>query len=120
MPSLPLSLAAPMVPVCRWALFLTDMVRLALSGAKAGGGFADIQLKPQRPLFIEEPVKINAGVGIRGGGQDGIMRVEIGPSIQAILPTGGAQFRLDASWRFQIAGNLRPDDGPAITLSTSF
>ena len=35
-----------------------------VGGKGGGGGFADIQLKPQRPLFIEEPVKINAGVGV--------------------------------------------------------
>ena len=87
---------------------------------EGGGGFADIQVQAQRPILSEQPAKIKAGVGLWGGGQDRLLRVEIGPSVRAILPTDGAQFRLDASWRFQIAGNLRPDDGPAITLSTSF
>ena len=89
-------------------------------GGKGGGGFADIQVQAQRPLISDKPVKIDAGVGLWGGGQDSMMRVEIGPSIRVILPAGGAQFRLDASWRFQIAGNLRPSNGPAVTLSTSF
>ena len=89
-------------------------------GGTGGGGFADIQVHAQKPLLSDKPVKINAGVGLWGGGQDGMMRVEIGPSIRAILPTGGAQFRLDTSWRFQIAGNLPPSNGPAVTLSTSF
>lgn len=87
---------------------------------EGGGGFADIQVQAQRPILCDQPAKIKAGVGLWGGGQDRFLRVEIGPSARAILPTDGAQIRLDASWRFQIAGNVRPDDGPAITLSTSF
>jgi hypothetical protein len=89
-------------------------------GGKGGGGFADVQLKAQKQIVREARAAINAGVGLWGGGQDELFRVEIGPSIQAILPASRAQFRLDASWRFQIAGNVQPDNGPAVTLSTSF
>jgi hypothetical protein len=89
-------------------------------GGKGGGGFADVQLKAQRQILREARAVINAGVGLWGGGQDELLRVEIGPSIQAILPASRAQFRLDVSWRFQIAGNVQPDNGPAVTLSTSF
>ena len=87
---------------------------------KAGGGFADAQLHMLKKMASHGPMKLSAGAGAWAGGQSDIMRIDIGPSVRAGLQAGSKQLQLDASWRFRIVGNARPDDGPAVTLSTSF
>ena len=49
-----------------------------------------------------------------------MMRLDVGPSARAWVPAGPARFRIDASWRFRVAGDAPPGNGPAVTLSTSF
>ena len=87
---------------------------------KAGGGFADGQLHILKSIASYGTAKLAAGAGAWAGGQSDIMRVDIGPSVRANLQAGATSLRLDASWRFRIMGNARPDNGPAVTLSTSF
>jgi hypothetical protein len=87
---------------------------------KTGGGFADAQLHILKNIASDGHAKLAVGAGAWAGGQSDIMRVDIGPSVRANLKAGATSLRLDASWRFRIAGNARPGDGPAVTLSTSF
>ena len=87
---------------------------------KAGGGFADAQLHMLKKMASHGPMKLSAGAGAWAGGQSDIMRIDIGPSVRAGLQAGSKQLQLDASWRFRIAGDARPADGLAVTLSTSF
>ena len=87
---------------------------------KSGGGFADAQLHILRNMANHGHAKLAAGAGAWAGGQSDIMRIDIGPSVRAGLQAGSKQLQLDVSWRFRIAGDARPADGPAVTLSTSF
>jgi hypothetical protein len=87
---------------------------------KTGGGFADAQLHILKNIASDGHAKLAVGAGAWAGGQNDIMRVDIGPSARANLKAGAMSLRLDASWRFRIVGNARPGDGPAVTLSTSF
>lgn len=87
---------------------------------KFGGGFADGQLHILKKMVSNGPAKLAAGAGAWAGGQSDIMRVDIGPTARVNLQAGATSLRLDASWRFRIVGNARPDNGPAVTLSTSF
>lgn len=87
---------------------------------KSGGGFADAQLHILKNIASDGHAKLAVGAGAWAGGQSDIMRVDIGPSVRANLKAGATSLRLDASWRFRIAGTARPGDGPAVTLSTSF
>ena len=87
---------------------------------KSGGGFADAQLHILKNIASDGHAKLAVGAGAWAGGQNDIMRVDIGPSVRANLQAGATSLRLDASWRFRIVGNARPGDGPAVTLSTSF
>ena len=87
---------------------------------KSGGGFADAQLHILKNIASDGQSKLAVGAGAWAGGQNDIMRVDIGPSVRANLQAGATSLRLDASWRFRIVGNARPGDGPAVTLSTSF
>ena len=50
----------------------------------------------------------------------GSQRLDIGPTAGGTLRVGKASLRLSADWRFRIAGNASPGDGPALTLSTAF
>jgi len=87
---------------------------------KSGGGFADGQLHLLKNMASHGHITLAAGVGTWAGGQSDIMRVDIGPSVRANLQVGAASLRLDASWRFRVAGDAQPGDGPTVTLSTSF
>lgn len=85
-----------------------------------GGVFADVQLHALKPVVAQSRSTLAAGAGVWGGGQSQIVRLDIGPSARAHFVAGSTQLRLDASWRFRIAGDARPGNGPALTLSTSF
>ncbi|MFN3451057.1 MAG: hypothetical protein ACK4ZE_02785 [Sphingorhabdus sp.] len=85
-----------------------------------GGPFADVAVQAHRPIAKTGRASLAAGAGIWGGGQDNVMRIDVGPNIRANVMAGGAQFQLDASWRFRIAGQAQPGNGPTVTLSTSF
>jgi hypothetical protein len=87
---------------------------------EGGGPFAEVAVQAQRPIAKSGSASLSAGAGIWGGGQDNVMRIDVGPNIRTNIAAGGAQFQLDASWRFRIAGQAQPGNGPAVTLSTSF
>ncbi len=87
---------------------------------KDGGAFVDAQLAAQRPLAGQGGSQLSAGGGIWGGGQSNIMRLDVGPSVHAWVPAGPVRLRIDASWRFRVAGDAQPGNGPTVTLSTSF
>lgn len=86
----------------------------------SGGVFVDAMLQARRPVGKIGPVGLSVGAGAWAGGQDEVLRVDMGPSVAADVPLAGAQVRLEASWRLRVAGNAPPGNGPAITLSTSF
>lgn len=87
---------------------------------KLGGAFADMMLQARRPVGRVGPANVIVGAGAWAGGQDKVLRVDVGPSVAAVVPVAGAQFRLEASWRLRVAGNADPGNGPAVSLSTSF
>lgn len=87
---------------------------------KSGGVFANAQLHALKPVTSRTHIKLAAGAGAWVGGQSEIMRLDIGPSVRADLHAEPAILRIDASWRYRIAGNAEPGNGPAVTLSTSF
>jgi hypothetical protein len=87
---------------------------------QGGGPFADVAAHVHRPIAQSQRASFAIGAGIWAGGQDNDMRADVGPNVRAKVTAGSAQFQLDAGWRFRVAGHARPDNGPAVTLSTSF
>lgn len=87
---------------------------------KNAGPFFDFLARADRKVVKLGKVRISAGAGAWGGGQDNVRRVDIGPSVRSDVALGEANFRLSADWRFRVAGNASPANGPAVTLSTSF
>lgn len=87
-----------------------------LSG-KQGGPFFDLTARVDRKLGVTPFVP---GIGIWGGGQTGLFRIDTGPTVKSDFKIADAQFRIIADWRIRIAGDAAPASGPAVTLSTSF
>ncbi len=85
-----------------------------------GGLFADFNARAERKLVQIENTVMSGGIGDWGGGQRDVMRVDVSPTVRADMAVGQAQVRLSADWRFRVAGNAAPGNGPALTLSTSF
>lgn len=87
---------------------------------QGGGRFADVAAQAHRPIAQSQRTSFAIGAGVWGGGQDNVLRVDVGPNLRANVSTGSAVFQLDASWRLRVAGHAQPGNGPAVTLSTSF
>ncbi|USU07558.1 hypothetical protein NF700_10605 [Sphingomonadaceae bacterium OTU29MARTA1] len=89
--------------------------------ARDGGeGFADGALRASHPLPAIGRLYIDIGAGIWGGAQRGAARLDIGPSVGVVVPVGRGSVRLTADWRERIAGDSRPDSGPALSIGTNF
>ena len=87
---------------------------------QGGGPFADVAAHAHRPIAQSQRASFAVGAGIWAGGQDNVMRMDVGPNVRANVTAGDALFQLEASWRVRVAGHAQPGNGPAITLSTSF
>jgi hypothetical protein len=90
-------------------------------------GQAGIVGARRRDLFVDGAIRIAApvgpvevGVGARGAAQPGAARLDAGPGLAWRLPLRGANVRIEADWRFRVAGAAAPGSGPALTLATDF
>ncbi|HST35033.1 MAG TPA: hypothetical protein VLK25_00170 [Allosphingosinicella sp.] len=85
-------------------------------GTRSRDLFADGMGRVERP--------IGRGVGIGGGlwgaAQPGAARLDTGPSMvwRPALPR--TRLRLQADWRFRLAGDAAPGSGPALTVALDF
>jgi len=82
--------------------------------------FFDAQARASREIALLGNKPLKFGGGVWAGGQEGVTRLDIGPTIGTVIQVGEASMRVDADWRFRIAGDAAPASGPALTLSTSF
>ncbi|VVT20968.1 hypothetical protein SPHINGO361_150133 [Sphingomonas sp. EC-HK361] len=63
---------------------------------------------------------MDSGLGAWGGAQREASRLDIGPSIVALVPVGRQRARLTIDWRQRVAGNARPGSGLALTIGADF
>lgn len=82
--------------------------------------FADGQARLDRVVFRSGNAAMNAGVGMWGGIQDGASRLDVGPAAAVSFELGDARGRVEAGYRFRVAGAAAPPSGPALTISASF
>ena len=61
--------------------------------------------------------KFSAGVGVWGGVQPGLYRVDAGPRVSMNVGRG---IRLHADYRQRLAGEAMPSSGPALTIAGDF
>lgn len=80
-----------------------------------------------RDLFVDASARASVPVGRAeigasawGAAQPGAARLDAGPHLSYRLPIEGANVRLQADWRFRIAGDAAPGSGPAITIAADF
>lgn len=79
--------------------------------------FYDANLRLEHKLLRTPKAELHFGTGIWSGGQRGASRIDVGPSIGMNL---SKRIDISADWRFRVAGNARPGNGPAVTISTGF
>ena len=60
------------------------------------------------------------GLGLWGGIQPGLKRLDIGPSAKTMIGPSSLNTRLTLDWRVRVAGDARPGSGVAITISKDF
>jgi hypothetical protein len=66
-----------------------------------------------RPIFRQ----FSAGLGLWGGAQPGLYRVDAGPRVSMRVRNN---VRVHLDWRQRLAGNAQPGSGPALTLAGDF
>ncbi|HET9629190.1 MAG TPA: hypothetical protein VFP14_06865 [Novosphingobium sp.] len=96
-----------------------------VQGGYVGGRFAtafiDGLARAERNFATVEGAEVHAGGGIWGARQRGAARLDVGPVASVRLRLGDtASARLEADWRFRVAGGASPGSGPALTLSAGF
>lgn len=81
----------------------------------------------RRDLFADGSVRVarvvgpvELGAAAWGAAQPGTARLDAGPSVSWRLPVRDAAIRLQADWRFRVAGDAAPRSGPALTLAADF
>jgi hypothetical protein len=81
----------------------------------------------RRDLFVDGAVRltrrlgpVELGAGAWVAAQPGAARLDAGPSLAWHLPVPAANLRLQADWRFRVAGDAMPRSGPALTLASDF
>ncbi len=84
----------------------------------------------RRDLFVDGALRLTrtlradtgwrAGVGLWGGAQPGVYRVDAGPHLTMPVTVGPATANLAADVRIRVAGDAAPGSGAALTFSTEF
>jgi hypothetical protein len=94
-------------------------------GGDASTYFLDGQAAVTRPLVsIGKPgggsTEVSVGAGVWGGAQEGVSRVDVGPTLRFDVDIGKIPARVSVDYREQVAGDAEPDSGVAATVSTRF
>lgn len=76
-------------------------------------GFVDGGMTLTRPLLR----RVSAGMGVWGGMQPGVSRLDVGPRV-SLKVRDNMKVHLD--WRQRVAGNAKPGSGAAVTLAGDF
>ena len=94
-------------------LLLNTYLQGGVVGARSRERFIDGELTLTRPVYK----RFSAGVGVWGGAQRGVYRVDAGPRVTMRVRKN---LRVHFDWRQRLAGNARPGSGPAVTLAGDF
>lgn len=78
--------------------------------------FADGAAKISRSIGDSRAI----GLGLWGGIQPGLKRLDVGPSASTMIGPPPVNMRLTLDWRVRIAGDARPGSGIAITMAKDF
>ena len=96
-----------------WNLLLDGYAQAGVVGIRSHDFFADGGLAVSRPVWG----RFSAGMGVWGGYQPGLYRVDAGPRISMrVRPNVSLHF----DWRQRLAAAAEPGSGPAVTLGANF
>jgi hypothetical protein len=96
-----------------WQFNLDAYLQGGAVGFHSRDGFIDGGLTFTRPVYRQ----FSAGLGVWGGAQPGLYRVDAGPRVTMRVRKN---IRVHLDWRQRLAGNAQPGSGPAITLAGDF
>ena len=96
-----------------WNLLLDGYAQAGVVGLQTRDVFADGGLAVSRPVWG----RFSAGMGVWGGYQPGLYRVDAGPRL-SMRVRPNVSLHLD--WRQRLAGTAEPGSGPALTLGADF
>jgi hypothetical protein len=96
-----------------WRLLLDAYLQGGVVGFRSRDGFIDGAMTVSRPVYRQ----FSAGVGVWGGAQPNVYRVDAGPRItMRVRPN----LKVHLDYRARLAGNAQPGSGPAVTLAGDF
>ena len=96
-----------------WRFSLDAYFQGGIVGFRSRDGFVDGGLTLTRPLYRN----FSAGLGVWGGAQPGLYRIDVGPRLTMKVRNN---VRVHFDWRQRLGGNAQPGSGPAITLAGDF
>ncbi len=96
-----------------WEFNLDAYLQAGLVDLRSRDRFVDGAFTLTRPVYRN----FSVGVGVWGGAQPGLYRVDAGPRV-TMQVRRNVKVHLD--WRQRLAGNAQPSSGPAITLAGDF
>lgn len=96
-----------------WGMQLDGYAQAGVVGVRERAYFADGGFTLTRPLYAN----FSGGLGIWGGTQPGLYRIDAGPRLTMRVRNN---MRVHLDWRQRVAGNALPRSGPAITLAGDF
>lgn len=96
-----------------WNVMLDGYGQAGVVGIRSRDLFADGGLAVSRPVWGN----LSAGVGVWGGYQPDLYRVDAGPRL-SMKVRRNVSVHLD--WRQRLAGTAEPGSGPALTLGANF
>ncbi|MCM8557970.1 hypothetical protein [Sphingomicrobium sediminis] len=94
-------------------LTLESYAQAGLVGVEDPDWFVDGALTLSRPIFRQ----VSVGAGVWGAAQPGVERLDVGPRISMPVWQG---VRAHADYRWRIAGEAEPGDGPTVTIAADF
>jgi hypothetical protein len=96
-----------------WSFSLDAYLQGGVVGLRSRDRFVDGGLTLTRPVYRN----FSAGLGVWGGAQPGIYRLDAGPRVTMKVRNN---VRVHFDWRQRLAGNAQPGSGPALTLAGDF
>jgi hypothetical protein len=118
----PVVLAVTELPVMR----ITDRieaeayVQAGFIGGEYATGFADGQARIDRRMARIGGAEFRLGAGAWGGAQEGVARLDVGPTASVKFDLGKVPVRLSVDYRTRVVGDAAPDTGVAVTIVGGF
>jgi hypothetical protein len=96
-----------------WRFDLDAYLQTGVVGLKSRDWFVDGAAAVTRPVYKN----FSAGVGVWGGAQPGLYRVDAGPRVTMKVRNN---IRVHFDYRQKLAGNAQPGSGPVVTVGADF